>query len=102
MGFLKDNANASERKDTYVKLENIQVSRVKVVNDKILSFNLNADGITIYSMKYIDGAKGAFIAPPSSKGTNGQYYPCMFIRLTKEEEDKIKADVLRQYKEGGK
>lgn len=82
MAFAKRN-NASYQKKTAdsprVTVEMLHdlyavVRNVRQVADDCLIFTLRLDGIDLYSMRLVEGQKGAFISASARKGKDGKYY----------------------------
>lgn len=82
MAFAKSN-NASYQKKTadsprvtVEMLHNLHavVRSVRLVADNCLTFTLRLYGIDLYSMRLVEGQKGAFISASAQKGKNGKYY----------------------------
>lgn len=76
------------------------VSRVRVLNDKVVKFNLNLcnDTISLYEcslIAYTDkvtNEEKMFFSLPSSKGINNKYYPTSYARLS----DEMKYAIIKQ------
>lgn len=82
MAFAKSN-NASYQKKTVGSprvtvemLHNLHaaVRNVRQVADNCLTFTLRLYGIDLYSMRLVEGQKGAFISASAQKGKDGKYY----------------------------
>lgn len=82
MAFAKSNNASYQKKSadsprvTVEMLHNLQavVRNVRQVADNCLTFTLRLDGIDLYSMRLVEGQKGAFISASAQKGKNGKYY----------------------------
>lgn len=80
------------------------VSRVRVLNDKVVKFTLNLcnDTISLYEcslIAYTDKVTNEdkmFFSLPSRKGSNNQYYPTCYARLSDDMKDAIIKQVLEE------
>lgn len=70
------------------------VKNAKVVTDDLIAFTLKCEGFSLYNMKLVNGKKGYFIAPPSTKANNGVYYNQYAIYLSEEDEKALIDSVL--------
>lgn len=61
---------------TLATLRSLQavVRNVRQVADNCLTFTLRLYGIDLYSMRLVEGKKGAFISASAQKGKDGKYY----------------------------
>ena len=83
MSFAKSNNASYQKKSeesprvTVGMLRNLHavVRNVRQVADNCLTFTLRLlYGIDLYSMRLVEGQKGAFITASAQKGKNGKYY----------------------------
>lgn len=66
-----------------------RVQNARVISEKCISFTLSFDGVSLYGMRLIDGGSGLFIAPPSTKGKDGNYYKLFGVWLSDDDTAKI-------------
>ena len=82
MAFAKSNNTSHQKKSadsprvTVEMLHNLHavVRNVRQVADNCLTFTLRLYGIDLYSMRLVEGQKGAFISASAQKGKDGKYY----------------------------
>lgn len=95
---------AEEKKDAGVKLnwinDQFAVNNVRNFEAKnVCFFNLYVKSvignIAIYGCKVVSGKNGDFIAFPSQKGDNGNYYDVANVRLNDGISDAILAEVQK-------
>ena len=81
MAFARNN-NSSDQKSadfprvTVEMLHNLHavVRNIRQVADNCLTFTLRLHGINLYSMRLVEGQKGAFISASAQKGKDGKYH----------------------------
>lgn len=90
MGIIKK----TEENET-VKVE-CRVVRARAVSETAISFDMVANGISIYGCWYREGVKDgrewSMITFPSYKGSDGKYYNQVYFKVT----DDIKEDLVKQ------
>ena len=102
MAFKNSTSNNTEKAETKVTKLAYTISRVKEVNDTMVSFNINVNGVTIYGMKVIKykskktGEEGMMVAFPTRKGSDDKYYNLCTFSMTQEMQDDIINQVLDQ------
>lgn len=82
MAFAKSNNASYQKKSadsprvTVEMLHNLHavVRNVRQVADNCLTFTLRLYGIDLYSMRLVEGQKGAFISASAQKGKDGKYH----------------------------
>ena len=81
MAFARNNTasvqkSADSPRVTVEMLRNLHavVRNVRQVADNCLTFTLRLHGIDLYSMRLVEGQKGAFISASAQKGKDGKYY----------------------------
>lgn len=79
--------DAGKEKDV-IKVTSVNVTRVKNF-DGFVVFDMQLNGIIIYGCRVIETEKGDFIAFPSKKGKDGNYYNICYARIGKEEQAAI-------------
>lgn len=102
--MFNTNAEKKEARPNYTG--DFTVARVRVLNDKVVKFTLNLCNGTIslyecsliaYKDKETNEDK-IFFTLPSRKGSNGEYYPTCYARLSDEMKDAIIKEVLSNIK----
>lgn len=82
---------------TYFELaeHRAKVTGAHVVTEHMVSFTLSCAGFSLYNMKLVEKADGTFfIAPPATKGKDGNYYNQYAIYLSPEDEKVLIDKVL--------
>ena len=80
MSFARNNSSVQKSADfprvTVEMLHNLHavVRNIRQVADNCLTFTLRLTGIDLYSMRLVEGQKGAFISASAQKGKDGKYY----------------------------
>lgn len=82
MAFAKSNNASYQKKSadsprvTVKMLHDLHavVRNVRQVADNCLTFTLRLYGIDLYSMRLVEGQKGAFISASAQKGKDGKYH----------------------------
>lgn len=70
------------------------VKNARVISETCACFTLSCAGFALYNLRVVVTADGKeFIAPPSTKGKNGNYYDQYAIYLTDEDQKKLIAKV---------
>lgn len=70
------------------------VKNVHVISETCAVFTLSCAGFVLYNLKVVCTADGKeFIAPPSTKGKNGNYYNQYAIYLSEEDQKTLIAKV---------
>lgn len=71
------------------------VQNVRIITEHFISFTLRCAGFSLYNMKLVERADGKyFIAPPSQKAKNGNFYDLYAVYLTEEDEKRLIEKVL--------
>lgn len=90
---------AIQKKTQEVKDNNVKVTRVNQWKDGNITFDLNVNGVTIYGMKVISyqdkntGLLKEFFAFPNKKGSDGNYYNHVFVKLSDNDVDSIEKQI---------
>lgn len=87
----------AENNKTYFEMAEYKakVTRVRIVTAHMVSFTLSCAGFALYNMKLVEKADGTFfIAPPSTKGKDGNYYNQYAIYLSPDDEEALIDTVL--------
>lgn len=75
------------------------IENVRQVSDTFISFTIRAEGFSLYNMQYRETQDGKrFICPPSTKASNGKYYPQYAVYLSEEQQDQIIAEIEARLK----
>lgn len=90
-----NNTTATANRE-YAKVESFTVSGVKEWRENDITFTLTVNGVTIYNCRVACYGDTDFISFPSRKGSNDKYYNIAYVRLSKEDEEAILAEVERQ------
>ena len=99
MGFKTTGGkNANIRERVYMDLMAVgaTVTNARVIADTCITFTLKCQGFALYNLKLCEGREGYFIAPPSTKGSNGKYYNQYAVYLSSEDERRMIEDVLKE------
>lgn len=83
---------SAKKNDTAVNYE-VEVIRAHQFEDGSIVFDMTINGVTIYGNRLVEGKNGQFVSFPSRKGKDGQYYSHAFAKLSKEDTDKIVAQI---------
>ena len=68
--------NAEEAKKVY----DLKVLRAKEYKETVF-FDLEVNGVKIYSCRFVEGKNGDFVSFPSYKGKDGKYYSYAYVDL---------------------
>ena len=96
MGFKTKDSKGNNQRDAkfdMIATEAI-IQNAHIVTDDLITFTLRCHGFSLYNMKLVNGKKGYFIAPPSTKASNGAYYNQYAIYLSEEDEKALIDSVL--------
>lgn len=94
MAFTK-NVNKTNAK--FKIPDDFKVTNVRVVTPTFVSFNLLIPGLSLYNMKLVETKKGdRFVAPPSEKSKNGEYYNLFSLYLSDEDQKKVQEALERE------
>lgn len=80
---------AKTKKNDYDEVLTAEVDRVREVKKIGTMFTLILNGVTINNCKVISGKNGDFIALPTYKGTDGNYYNYVWFKFSPEDEEAI-------------
>lgn len=82
--------NNKKTKDLPVfALAGMKVANVRKLSDTVTAFSLLGNGLGLYNLKVVDGAKGKFIGVPQSKGKDGSWYNQYAVYFSDEDQAKI-------------
>lgn len=105
MAFAKSNnasyqkKNADSPRVTVEMLHNLHavVRNVRQVADNCLTFTLRLYGIDLYSMRLVEGQKGAFISASATKGKDGKYYDNFRVYFADDAAKAVEGAVRKAY-----
>lgn len=90
--ITNQNNQAAEIQQSY----SVKVTRVQAIQQGIFAFDMDVNGIKIYSMFYREGEKNgkaySFISFPARKGNDGKYYNHCYFNIS----DNLKAEIEKQ------
>lgn len=74
----------------------VKVTRVQAIKQDTYAFDLDVNGVKIYSMIYREGKKDgkewSFISFPAKQGKDNKYYNHVFFPIS----DALKAEIVKQ------
>lgn len=89
----------TENNEAGVNYEVKVFGSVRTISEGAYSFNIEVNGIKIYSMVYREGVKDgkewSLISFPSRKGNDGKYYSHCYFTIT----DEVKDSIVKQITE---
>lgn len=87
----------AEAKREYFSIKGMKVSNVrKIPGTEVITFSLLGNGLGLYNLRVVNTAGDQFIAAPQSKGKDGKYYGQYAVYLSKEDEDRVLAAVIKK------
>ena len=90
--ITNQNNQAAEIQQSY----SVKVTRVQAIKQGTFAFDMDVNGIKIYSMFYREGVKNgkewSIIAFPARKGKDDKYYNHCFFPIS----DALKAEIVKQ------
>lgn len=92
---MKKSTDKKQKRET-IEVRSVEVSRVREVKGGTVFFTLTLNGVTIYDCRVVEGKNGDFIAFPSEKGSDGEYYNKVWASLSDEDSAAIIAEVEKQ------
>ena len=84
--------NVKTKKASEETKNTIKVTRAYQFDNSI-ALDMEVNGVSIYNATLRDSKNGMFISFPSRKGKDGKYYSHVFVKFSKEDIDKIIAQV---------
>lgn len=94
MAFNFNNGNRDREVFDMVKY-GAEITNPRQISDNCIVFTLQCAGFSLYNMRLVEGRDGRrFIAPPSSKGSDGKYYNQYAAYLSDADQQTIIADIL--------
>lgn len=80
-------------------IKGMKLGNVRKLSDKVIAFSLLGNGLGLYNLKVVSGAKGNFIATPQTKASNGEWYNQYAVYFSDEDQKKIIKSVKAKLKE---
>lgn len=98
MGFKTTGGKAATHEHVNINLMAVgaAVTNARVIGDTCITFTLKCQGFALYNMKLCEGRDGYFIVPPSTKGKDGKYYSQYAVYLSREDEQRMIENVLKE------
>lgn len=90
MGFKKN------EEKTYLEVGKYVIKNVRVVSDKLVTFTLRGDGVSLYNVRLVGGSKGRFISASQHKGSDGRWYNDYGLYISEDDQKKLIDEVLAQ------
>lgn len=87
-------AKKTEEKKPDFNIKGMKVANVRQLSDTVIAFSLLGNGLGLYNLKVVDGAKGRFIVVPQTKGKDGAWYNQYAVYLSDDDQKKIIKKVL--------
>lgn len=94
MGFI----NSVDSEKTYLEADKYAIKNVSLVSDKLVTFTLRGDGVSLYNVRLVEGAKGRFISASQHKGSDGRWYNDYGLYISEDDQKKLIDKVLEQLK----
>lgn len=94
MGFK----NRENSEKTYLEADKYAIKNVRLVSDKLVTFTLRGDGVSLYNVRLVEGAKGRFISASQHKGSDGRWYNDYGLYISEDDQKKLIDEVLAQLK----
>lgn len=94
MGFK----NSENLEKTYLEVDKYEIKNVRLVSDKLVTFTLRGDGVSLYNVRLVEGAKGRFISASQHKGSDGIWYNDYGLYISENDQKKLIDEVLAQLK----
>ena len=70
-------------------IKGMKVSNVRKLSETVVAFSLLGNGLGLYNLKIVDGAKGKFVAVPQTKGKDGEWYNQYAVYISEDDQRKI-------------
>lgn len=90
----------ARKQNNFIEVTEMNVDRVREVKgkgkSKVIFFTLTLNGVSINNCKVVDGRNGEFVALPQYEGSDGNWYPIVWAKLSDEDQDKILEEVHAQ------
>ena len=73
------------------------IRNTRYISNTCIGFSLDIKGLVLYNLRVVDGRNGLFLAMPSDKGSDGNYYPKYNLYLTEEDSKALIDKVVEAY-----
>lgn len=93
-------SKSKEEKKPDFNLKGMKVTNVKRLSDTVIAFSLKGNGLGLYNLKVVDGARGKFVAVPQTKGKDGKWYDQYAVYLSDDDQKKVIKKVEESLDEG--
>lgn len=93
-------SKSKEEKKPDFNLKGMKVTNVRRLSDTVIAFSLQGNGLGLYNLKVVDGAKGKFVAVPQTKGNDGKWYNQYAVYLSDDDQKKVIKKVEEALDEG--
>ena len=87
-------AKKTEEKKPDFNISGMRVANVRKLSETVIAFSLLGNGLGLYNLKVVDGAKGKFVAVPQAKGKDDEWYNQYALYLSEEDQEKLIEKVL--------
>lgn len=84
---------AAKNEKPNFNLKGMKVANVRKLSDTIICFSLLGNGLGLYNLRVVNGAKGKFIGSPQSKGKDGKWYDQYAVYFSEDDAKKVIAAV---------
>ena len=81
---------------TYLEVDKYAIKNVRLVSDKLVTFTLRGDGVSLYNVRLVEGVNGRFISASQHKGSDGRWYNDYGLYISEDDQKKLIDDVLAQ------
>lgn len=82
-----------------LNIKGMKLANIRKLSDKVVAFSLLGNGLGLYNLKVVSGAKGKFISVPQTKASNGEWYNQYAVYFSDEDEKRIIKGVELKLKE---
>lgn len=72
-----------------IEVSSFEVKRANCTDNGLVFFDMVINGITIYGLRVVEGKNGDFIAFPSNKGKDGNYYNVVWCKFSDDDSNAI-------------
>lgn len=86
----------ADQKREFFSIKGMKVNNARrIPGTDVITFSLIGNGLGLYNLRIVTGgARGKFIAPPSTKGKDGKYYNVYALYLSPEDEERVLKAVI--------
>ena len=90
---------AAKKEQPTINIKGMKVEKVRKLSDKVIGFSLLGNGLGLYNLRVVNGAKGKFIGSPQSKGKDGKWYDQYAVYFSEDDAKKVIAAVEAKVEE---